>query len=172
MKQLIGNSATNNSLFMIFELLLRAVSPYPCSMSWSILKSTIVTWSMNIGVTSCQQYRPKNIGKLQRRKSRNLQLQRQPLFLTATSLWGFRVRRRQGLVFVSNSNRKRLSSSTVHRIIVCFARRKGFLSESICSITLKIVLAKRSDQNSIKDGLGGGHGNHGQLFETVQTVWA
>ena len=63
MKHLIENSATNNSLLMIFEFQLREDSPHPCLISLRINKRNIVPWTTKIGVTSCPKLSSKVIVK-------------------------------------------------------------------------------------------------------------
>ena len=124
---------------MRFDFLLRTESSHPCRMSWRIIKITIVPWLMKIDVTSCPQYRSKIIGKWQQPKSIGLQFQRKNLSLTATSPRVFRVRRRLGLVSISNNKGKRRLSKTVHSLIVCFVRREECLSKIVFFITMKTV---------------------------------
>ena len=128
MNQLIGNSATNNSLFMIFELLLRTDSPHPCSMIWKIIRRTIVPCLMKIGVTSCPQSRLKIIGKGQRHKSRRFHLWERPLILILTNPLGFLGRRRLVLFSSAISLTKIHPNIMVHSATVWFAIRKEFLS--------------------------------------------
>ena len=53
----------------------------------------------------------------------------------------------------------RCPSITVLSAIVCSARAQECLIESICCIVLRAVLEKRSDQKSIRGGLGGNMGS-------------
>ena len=56
MKQIIGKSATNNVLFIRFELILGTSSHITSRMSYRIINRTFVPWIMNICVTSVRQW--------------------------------------------------------------------------------------------------------------------
>ena len=123
LKELVVMTATNNYLYMRFEFLLSIDPPYPCRMSWKIIKKTIVTWIKNIVATLFPQSRSKIIGKGQQPKSRRLQLQDWPIIITATNMLGFRVQRRIGLVSDWNIRGKK-TIITVHEAIAYFVRRQ------------------------------------------------
>ena len=59
---------------------------------------------------------------------------------------------RTGVRF-KQQGKKRRPCITVYSTIAYFSRSQEFLSESKCRIVLNIVLEKRSNQKSIKDGL-------------------
>ena len=136
---------------MRFVLKLRTDSPHPCRMSWRIIKRTIVTWPVNIGVTSCPQLMSKIIIKKQHPKSRILHLQDRPLILKATNPLWFRVRRSLGLLSSTISQGKGRSRITLHSDIAYFKRRQELLIKSICCIALKNVLEKI--RNRSKSGM-------------------
>ena len=56
-------------------------------------------------------------------------------------------------------------SITVPSTIVCFARRKEFLSNILCRIVLRNVLSKRSNQKTTKVGLGGPMGSRDEAMK-------
>ena len=159
--KLVRNSANMNSMYMVFKLLLRMDSPHSCRMIWRIIKMDVVTQLMNIGVISCPPSSKNMIGKRQRPKSRVLQDWEEHLNLTAMNPLGFREITRLVLVYflTKNSNSKICPSITVHSNIAYFARRQECLIKSICHITLTTVLVKRSDQNSLNNGVVGALGS-------------
>ena len=147
LKYLVGNSATNNYLRIIFELILSTDSPNTCRMSWRIIKCTIVTWIINICETYCPPSRSKIIVKFQRPKSIGLQTRKRHPILTGINPLGFWVRRGLGLVsfLTANSKEKILPSITLHSAIASFASRQECLSKIICRIAMRTVLASVPD---------------------------
>ena len=151
--QLFLTSATNYCLCMRFNLLLSADSPYPCRMSWKIIKKTIVTWIKNIVATLFPQSRSKIIGKGQQPKSRRLQLQDWPIIITATNMLGFRVQRRIGLV--SDWNIRGGETNHYGTWSYCVLCKKAIMPEKKYMLqSSEDWFCKRSNQNSIRYGLG------------------
>ena len=96
---------------------------------------------MKIGVTSCPQYRSKIIGKGQKPVSRRSNLLWRPFIMKAMNPSGCRGRRRQGLVSSAIIPTERFPSITVPSATARFSRSQECLSESICFIVLKNILA-------------------------------
>ena len=140
--KIVGNSATKNSLYMRFGLILRTDSHHPWRISWRIIKRNIFPWLVNIGVASCSPLRSNITGKGHQTVSRGLQPQKRHTILKAMNLLGFRVRRGIGLIsFLTEKRRvKRRPSIKVHSAIAYFVRSQEFQSKSICRISLRTVL--------------------------------
>ena len=140
-----ANWTVRNQEFTVSENRLVIKDGLPSSMQDDLEdhQEDYLSLTHKIGVTSCPQLRPKIIGKGQQPRSTILPLIEQPIYLTATSLPGFRVRTRQGLVSCAPKREPRKSgiSTMVPRAIACFARSQECLSRSICRIVPRTVRA-------------------------------
>ena len=115
-------------------------SLHSCRMSWRLKIRNIVSYSMTTGVTFYSPQKLKISGKGMRSISRSLIPPRQRLLiLTVTTLLGWRIRRRRGLVsyLTRNSMRKRRLRIMGRSTVVFFVRSQECLKESIRNIAPK-----------------------------------
>ena len=136
-------------------------SPHPFRMSWRIIKRTIIPWLMKIGVTSCPPSRSKIIGKRAANQINRISTSRAASHSDSDE--SIRVlskkRSRNGVLPNLKYQGKKTPKHHIAQRYCVLCNKAGITEWKYIPHSSGDCFGKRSDQNSIKDGLEGSLGS-------------